>query len=86
MTLKEIDQKSKDQKKVMKKDPKFFLQARNPKMRLNKWWKKLLEKYPFMGYGEHDYTLSIMGKDTGIKINSPRLIKKNLIKRRIKND
>lgn len=71
----------------MKKDPKFFLQARNAKkMKLNKWWKNLMKKYPFMGYGDHNYNLSIMGKDTGIAINSPRLIKKNLIKRRIKND
>lgn len=65
----------------MKKDPKIFLQARNPKMKLNKWWKKLLEKYPFMGYGKRLRYLSIMGKDTEVKINSPRLIKKNLIKR-----
>lgn len=67
----------------MKKDAKLFLQARNPKMKLNKWWKKLQEKYPFMGYehGSIKY-LSIMGKDTGIKINSPRLIKKHLCKRK----
>lgn len=67
----------------MKKDEKIFLQARNQKkMKLNKWWKKLLEKYPFMGYehGSMKY-LSIMGKDTGLKINSPRLIKKNILKR-----
>ena len=68
--------------RIMKKDPKFFLQARNAKkMKLNKWWKNLMKKYPFMGYGDHNYNLSIMGKDTGIAINSPRLIKKNLIKR-----
>lgn len=65
----------------MKKDAKIFLQARNPKMKLNKWWKKLMEKYPFMGYGKRLRYLSIMGKDTEVKINSPRLIKKNLIKR-----
>ena len=42
-----------------------------------------MKKYPFMGYehGSIKY-LSIMGKDTGIKINSPRLIKKHLIKRK----
>ena len=68
--------------KIMKKDAKLFLQARNPKMKLNKFWKKLQEKYPFIGYehGSMKY-LSIMGNDTGIKINSPRLIKKHLIKR-----
>lgn len=67
----------------MKKDEKFFLQARNQKRRkLNKFWKRFMEKYPFMGYGDHDYTLSIMCKNTGIKINSPRLIKKHLIKRK----
>ena len=65
----------------MKKDAKIFLQARNPKMKLNKWWKKQQKKYPFMGYGKRIRYLSIMGKDTGVKINSPRLIKKNLIKR-----
>ena len=68
----------------MKKDAKLFVQARNQKkMKLNKWWKKLQEKYPFMGYehGSIKY-LSIMGKDTGIKINSPRLIKKHLSKRK----
>lgn len=65
----------------MKKEVKLFLQARNPKMKLNKFWKKLLEKYPFMGYGKRLRYLSIMGKDTGVKINSHRLIKKNLIKR-----
>ena len=51
----------------MKKDAKIFLQARNPKMKLNKWWKKLQEKYPFMGYGKRIRYLSIMGKDTGSK-------------------
>ena len=66
----------------MKKDAKLFLQARNPKMKLNKFWKKLQEKYPFMGYGKRTKYLSIMGKDTGIKINSPRLIKKHLCKRK----
>ena len=66
----------------MKKDAKLFLQARNPKMKLNKFWKKLQEKYPFMGYGKRIKYLSIMGKDTGIKINSPRLIKKHLCKRK----
>ena len=65
----------------MKKDAKVFLQARNQKkMKLNKFWKKLQEKYPFMGYGKRIKYLSIMGKDTGIKINSPRLIKKHLSK------
>lgn len=66
----------------MKKEAKIFPQARNQKkMKLNKWWKKLLEKYPFMGYGKRIKYLSIMGKDTGLKINSPRLIKKNILKR-----
>lgn len=62
----------------MKKEAKIFPQARNQK--LNKWWKKLLEKYPFMGYGKRIKYLSIMGEDTGVKINSPRLIKKHLSK------
>ena len=66
----------------MKKDAKLFLQARNPKMKLNKFWKKLLIKYPFMGYGKRIKYLSIMGKDTGIKVNSPRLIKKHLCERK----
>ena len=66
----------------MKNNEKLFLQARNPKMKLNKFWKKLQEKYPFMGYGKRIKYLSIMGKDTGIKINSPRLIKKYLSKRK----
>lgn len=65
----------------MKKEAKIFPQARNQKkMKLNKWWKKLLEKYPFMGYGKRIKYLSIMGKDMGVKINSPRLIKKHLSK------
>ena len=29
---------------MKKKDAKLFLQERNPKMKLNKWWKKLQEK------------------------------------------
>lgn len=52
----------------MKPEAKLFLRARNPKMKLNKWWKKLLKECPFMGYehGSMKY-LSIMGKDTGVK-------------------
>lgn len=65
----------------MKDIKKFFIQSRNAKKtKLNKFWKNLMERYPFMGYAHEIRYLSIMGKDTRVKINSPRLIKKNLIK------
>ena len=44
---------------------------------LNKWWRRVVNRYQFLGYDENN-RLTLNGYETEIKITSPRLVKKHL--------